>query len=126
MKRFREDCGMNNNLRTKGIDEITENVIANCTACNETGKAANIRNLLTPRNKDLSNSVAIDLAEWTDPKTNQQFILLNMIDDFSRFSVLTVVDLRNRYNHGEHCNWLVYAIWHVCKFLTQFGREIQQ
>ena len=92
MKRFREDSGMNNNLRTKGIDEITENVIANCTACNETGKAVNIRNLLTPRNKDLSDSVAIDLAEWTDPKTNQQLILLNMIDDFSRFLVVTVVE----------------------------------
>ena len=59
LKFFLEGSWMNNNLRIKDITEIIENVIANCTACNETGKVANIRNLLTPRSKDLKDSVAI-------------------------------------------------------------------
>ena len=54
---------MQNNLRIKDIEEEFENVIADCTACNETGKVAIIRNLLTPSNKDFNDSVAIDLTE---------------------------------------------------------------
>ena len=61
--------GMKNNLRIKDITEIIENVIANCTVCNETGKVASIGNFLTPRSKNSNDLVAIDLAEWTDSKT---------------------------------------------------------
>ena len=85
---------MNNNLRIKDITEIIEYVIANCTACIETGKVANMRSLLTPRSEDLKDSVAIDLAKWTDPKTNQKVLLLHMIDGFSHYSVVTVVECK--------------------------------
>ena len=37
-KMFLEEFEMNNNLRTKDTDEVFENIIANSTACNETGK----------------------------------------------------------------------------------------
>ena len=49
-----------NNLRFKDIEEVIVNLITNCSACNETGKVANIRKLLTPRSKEFNNSVAID------------------------------------------------------------------
>ena len=57
-----EQSGLNNNLQIEDIDEVIENVIANCTAYNETGKVANIRNLLTPRSKEFNDSVANDIA----------------------------------------------------------------
>ena len=90
-KQFLENSEINNNLQIKDIAEVIENVIANCTACNETGKVANFSNLLTPRSKDFNDSVAIGLAERTDPKTNQKLLLLHMIDEFSGYSVLSVV-----------------------------------
>ena len=83
---------MNNILRIKGTDEVIKNINANCTACNKTGKVANIRNLLTPWSKDFNDWVAIDQSEWTDPITNQTVILLNMIDEFFRYSVVTVLE----------------------------------
>ena len=69
-------------------------MIANCTACNETGKVAKIGNFLTPRSKDLNDSEATDLAEWRDSKTNQTVLLLYMIDGFSHYSVFTVVECK--------------------------------
>ena len=54
---FLKDSGMQNNLKIKDIEEVIENVNANCTACNETGKVANIRNLLTP-------SINISMTRW--------------------------------------------------------------
>ena len=61
-----EKSWMNNNLRTKHTDEISEIVIANCIASNETRKVANNKYLLTSRRKYVNSSVAADLAEWTD------------------------------------------------------------
>ena len=85
MKMFLEEFEMNNNLRTKDTVEVIENIIANCTACNETG---NIRNFLTPRSKDFNDLLSFDLADWTDQKVT----LLHMIDEFLRYSVVTVVE----------------------------------
>ena len=55
-------------------------------------KLENIRKLLTPRSKDFNDSVSFDLADWTDTKTNQKVTLLHMIDEFPRYSVVTVVE----------------------------------
>ena len=49
---------------------------------------------LKPKSKDLNDSVANDLAEWTDSKTNQTVFLLHMIDGFSPYSVFTVVECK--------------------------------
>ena len=48
-------------VQKEGITEMIEHVIANCFACNETGRVGNIKNL-TPRIEDFNESVAIDLA----------------------------------------------------------------
>ena len=58
-------------------------------------KVAKIGNILTPRSKDLNDSVAIDLAEWTDSKTNQTVLRLLLIDGFSHYSVVTTVECKN-------------------------------
>ena len=75
IKRFLEESGMYNILRLKGTHEVIENVIANCTASNETGKVANIKCFVTPRSKFFFDLVAKDLAEKTDPNTNQLSLL---------------------------------------------------
>ena len=42
--------------------------------------------------KDFNDLVAIDFVERTDHKTNHKVLLLHMIDEFPRFSVVTVVE----------------------------------